>query len=62
MGNRIFREHRKAVGGDHIRDSVVDFRIHMVGTSCQNNAAPAVFLHPFQGFFALSLDILSGGG
>ena len=59
MGNGILCEHSQPIGGDQIRDTVMDFRIDMVGTSCQDNTPPSVFLQPFQGFLSFAHNIFS---
>ena len=44
MGHGILCQNGKAVGSDQLRNAVVDLRIHMVGTSGQNDAVAVVFL------------------
>ena len=60
VGDGILRENRDTVGGDHLRDSVVDLRIDVVGASRQNDSLDMVFLHEFKDFFALFADIYAG--
>ena len=40
---------------------MVDFRIYMVGTPCQNDSTAAVLLHPGQGLLALLFHVAAGG-
>src|SRR5699024_11401372 len=56
VGNGILCEHSQSIRGDQIRDTVVDFRINMVRTSCQNDTPLSVFIHPLQGFLSFAHD------
>ena len=44
MGDGVLGEDGDAVGIDHLRDAVVDLRIHVVGTACQHDALHIVVL------------------
>ena len=61
MGHGILCEHRQSVGGNQLRDAVVDLGIQMVGTAGKNDALPVIFLNPFNDLFALFPGILAGG-
>lgn len=52
VGDGIFRQHTQTVGIDHIRDSVMDFRVNVVRPSCQDDAAASRFFHIAKGLFA----------
>ena len=60
MGNRILCQHGEVVGGDELRNAVVDLRIAVVGSAGQNDAPVTGFLHPFQGLLALFLHVVMG--
>ena len=47
VGNGVLSQHSDPIGGNKLRNAVVDLRIHMVRTSCQNNASPAGFIQIF---------------
>ena len=55
--NGVFGKYGDSVAVDHIRDTVVDFRVNMVWTACKNDSAAAGFFQVLQGFFTLFLDI-----
>ena len=55
--NGVFGKYGDSVAVDHIRDTVVDFRINMVWTACKNDSAAAGFFQVLQGFLPLFLDI-----
>jgi len=59
MGDRIFRQNGKSVGGDHLRDTVVDLRIVMVWTTGKYNAAGSCLFHVSECFFTLFADVLT---
>ena len=59
MGNGILGQHCQPIGGDQIRDTVMDFRVNMVRTSCQNDTPFSVFIHPIQGFLSFAHDVFS---
>ena len=61
MGDRVLGQNGKAVGGNKLRYSVVDLRIHVVGTPGQHDSVTARLLHPLQYLLAFFLHILSGG-
>ena len=44
VGDGILCENRKTVGGDELRDTVVDLRIYMVGTAGQYDAVTLMLL------------------
>ena len=56
----VLREHGQTVGGNQIRNPVMDFRVHMVRSACEHNAPAAVVLHPLQDSPALFADVLLG--
>ena len=58
--NGILRQDSQPVGSNQFRDTVVDFRIDMVGTACQHDAAFVVCLHPRQDLFAFFAHIVPG--
>ena len=58
--NGILRQNSQSVRGNQLRDTVVDFRIDMVRTACQHDAAFVVCLHPRQDFFAFFTHIIPG--
>ena len=60
MGHGILCEHRQPVGGNQLRDAVVDLWIQMVGTSGKDDALPVIFLKPVNDLFALFPGILAG--
>ena len=60
LGDGVFCQNRKSVGGDQFRDTVVDLRVHMVGTARQYDAAAVVFFHPLKCFLALFLHVPAG--
>ena len=60
VGNGILCQDSQPVGGNQFRDTVVDFRIDMVRTACQHDAAFVVCLHPRQDFFAFFTHIVPG--
>ena len=43
MGNGIFCQNGNVIGGDQLRNTVVDLRVDMVGTTREYNAALVVF-------------------
>ena len=59
VGNGILGEYRQPIGSDQIRDTVMDFRIDMVRTSCQDDSPLSVFIHPLQCFFPFAHDVFS---
>ena len=59
MGDRIFRKNGKSVGGDHLRDTVVDLRIVMVWTTGKYNAAGSCLFYVSECFFTLFADVLT---
>ena len=61
-GQAVFRQHGKPVGGDHLRYSVVDLRIHMIRPACQHNTGFSVLLDPAQRFAALLLHVILCSG
>ena len=62
MGNGILCENSKSVAVNKIRDTVMDFRVNMVRTPCQDNAPAPCFFQVFQSFFTLFLNISAGSG
>ena len=44
VGDGILGKNRKTVGGDELRDTVVDLRIYMVGTAGQYDAVTLMLL------------------
>ena len=62
MGNGILCENSKSVAVNKIRDTVMDFRVNMVRTACQDNAPAPCFFQVFQSFFTLFLNISAGSG
>ena len=61
MGYGILCEDGKAVGGNELRNAMVDLRVHVIGTSCQDNAPLSVILHPLEGLLPFLFHILPGG-
>ena len=61
MGDGVLCQDREAVGGDQFRNTVVDLRVHMVGTACKDDAVTVVFFHPLQCLLALFLHVQTGG-
>ena len=59
MGNRVLRQHAQSVGVDHIRDTVMDFRIDVVRTAGKHDASASVFFHILKRFLAFFLHIAS---
>ena len=53
VGDRILGQDGNVVGGNHIRDSMVNLRVNMIRTSGENNAVMMGFLHPFEDFPSL---------
>ena len=47
-GQAVLGEHRQIVGGNQLGDAVVDLRVDVIGTACQNDATLAVLFHPVQ--------------
>ena len=60
MGNGILCENSKSVAVNKIRDTVMDFRVNMVRTPCQDNAPAPCFFQVFQSFFTLFPQYLCG--
>ena len=58
MGNGVLGEDGHPQGGDDVVQSVVDFRVHVIGPSGQNDTLFAVLFQPGDGFFPFLLDIL----
>ena len=58
MGDGILGQHREVVARDQLRDTMVDFRIHVVRTTREHDPAVAGLLHPAEGFLTLLLHIL----
>ena len=56
----VLGEHREPEACDHFRNAVVDLRINVIGTACENNAAAMRGLHLFQHAGALLTDVLFG--
>ena len=44
----VLREHRQAIGGDELGDTVIDLRVDMIGPPGQDNTAAAIVLHLLQ--------------
>ena len=59
MRHRILSQYSDSVGINHIRDTMMDLRIYMVGTTGKNDTASSGFFHITKGFFSLSADIVS---
>ncbi len=53
----VLCQHRKVVGCDHLRHTVVDFRVGMIRASGEDNALSAVLRHPVERLFAFRADI-----
>ena len=62
MGYGIFGKDSQAVGGDQFRNSMIDFRIQMIGPSCKDNTLCTRFFHIRKDFLTFSLNIFSGSG
>ena len=60
MRDGILGQHCHVIGVDQIRDTVIDFRIQMVRTACQNNAVTAGLLKEFDHFLTAFSDISPG--
>ena len=60
VGDGVLGEYSYTVGGDHLRDAVVDLRVNVIGTACKDNALDMVFLHEFQDFLSLFANISAG--
>ncbi|CAK7069622.1 MAG: hypothetical protein DELT_03142 [Desulfovibrio sp.] len=58
MGHAVLRQYGEAVARDKRRDSVVDFRVHMVWPPCKHNTRISGLLEPFDRFLALLPHIL----
>ena len=62
VGDGIFREYGNVVGIDQFRDTVIYFRINVVGTSGEDDAAVAGLLKVCECFFAFSADVVPACG
>ena len=60
QGQTVLGEHIQAVGGDELRDAVVDLRVDVVGPSRQHHATLAAALHLRKAAAALGPDVLLG--
>ena len=60
MRDGVLCEDGEAVGGDELRDTVVDLRVDMVGTAREHDAAVPALLHPKKSLLSLSLCVLTG--
>ncbi len=58
MGNRILGQDCDAIRIDQLRQTMVDLRINMIGTSGQDDAHPIVLFTETDGRLALLLQIL----
>ena len=58
VGDTVFRQHGDIVGSNQLRNTVIDLRVDMIGTPGEDNAAFMIFLHIFQDFFSLKLNVL----
>ena len=59
-GQAVLGEDGQAVGGDELRDAVVDLRVDMVGTARQDDAGLALRFHLRQHFRSLGTDVRLG--
>ena len=59
MRDGILCQYGDSVAVDQIRDSVMDFRVDVVGASCQNDTSSSCFFQVFQSFLAFFLHIFS---
>ena len=59
MGYTVFRKDCKTKGSNHFRNTMMDFRINMVGAACKDNTTHMVLFHITQGFFPFFHDILT---
>ena len=55
MGYGVLCQHADAVACDELRDTVVDFRVHMVWAACEHDSATSGVLHVVEHLLALSL-------
>ena len=62
MRHGILGEHGKPVGGDQLRNAVVDLRVQVIGPARKDDALLMVVLQPGKDLLALSFDILMGSG
>ena len=60
MRDRVLSQHCNIVGSDELRDTVIDLRVDMIGTTSQNDTALTGFFQIFQHLFALDLHIMAG--
>ncbi len=57
MGDGVLGQHRHPVGIDHLRDSVVDLRVDMIGSSGENDAVASGLFQIAERLFALPFDV-----
>ena len=57
MGNGILRQHRKTVAGDHVRDTMVDLGIDVIGAARQHDAVMAGLFHPGKDLLSFFLRV-----
>ena len=60
MRDAVLGQYGNIVRSNQLGNSMVDFRIRMVRTSCQNNSALVIFLHIFENFFPFLLHVSAG--
>ena len=59
MAYAVLSKNGNTVRADHIRNTVVDFRVDMVRTSGKHNAVSSGFFKVFKSFFALLADVFA---
>ena len=60
VGDGVLGQDCNSVRGDHLRDSVVDLRVNMIGAAGKDDALDMVFFHEFQDFLTFFADIKAG--
>ena len=61
MGNGILRENCHSIAVDQIRDTMVNLRVNMVRTACQNDTPAACLLQILKRLLTLFLNVLMYG-
>ena len=56
-GQAVLGEDGEIVGGNHFRDTVVNFGVNVIGSASQNDAPRVIFRHPLQRLLPLCPDI-----
>ena len=58
VGDTVLSEHSHPEGIDQIRDAMMDLRINVIGTACENDPMPAGLLQIFKNLLAFIIDRL----